>query len=65
MVKIALFSVSPCIVVNLQPDRTKQSLSSENAVAKTGTNSKSALHCFYCLDGDLCNSFEKRGKMEK
>lgn len=46
MMKIALSSVNHCIAVNLQPDRTKQSLSSENTVAKTGTNSKSALHVF-------------------
>lgn len=59
MVKIALFSVSQCIVVNLWPDRTKQSLSSENAMAKAGTKSKSVLNFFYCLDGDLCNSFEE------
>lgn len=49
MVEIVLFSVSKCIVVNLWSNRTNQSLSSENAVAKTGTNSKSALQFFLLL----------------
>lgn len=46
MVKIALFSVSQCNVANLWPERTKQSLSSGTAMAKTGTNSKSVLYFF-------------------
>lgn len=46
---IVLASVNQCVAVNLWPNRTKKSLSSENTLLKAATNSKSDLHVFIAL----------------